>query len=61
MLEVSEQGARGAAASFASLERVGNTFGQRYFEVDHPFIFLVWDYYNGMLLLMGRVEHPEVI
>lgn len=33
----------------------------RYFEVDHPFIFLVWDYYSGMLLLMGRVVTPEVI
>eukprot|EP00095_Tigriopus_kingsejongensis_P008549 maker-scaffold989_size72935-snap-gene-0.9 protein:Tk08549 transcript:maker-scaffold989_size72935-snap-gene-0.9-mRNA-1 annotation:"hypothetical protein DAPPUDRAFT_51792" len=60
VLEVTESGAKGSAATFASLERVG-TFGQKYFEVDHPFIFLVWDYYSGMLLLMGRVIHPESI
>ncbi|XP_037074128.1 leukocyte elastase inhibitor A-like [Pollicipes pollicipes] len=33
----------------------------RYFEVDHPFVFLVWDYYSAMVLLMGRVVHPEPI
>ena len=38
-----------------------STFGQKYFEVDHPFIFMVWDYYSGMFLLMGRVIHPEII
>ncbi|XP_037091177.1 leukocyte elastase inhibitor-like [Pollicipes pollicipes] len=32
-----------------------------YFEVDHPFVFLVWDYYSAMVLLMGRVVHPEPI
>ena len=36
-------------------------FGQKYFEVDHPFIFMVWDYYSGMFLLMGRVIHPDII
>ena len=36
-------------------------FGQKYFEVDHPFIFMVWDYYSGMFLLMGRVMHPNII
>ena len=60
VLEVSEQGARGAAATHASLERI-STLGQKYFEVDHPFLFLVWDYYSGMLLLMGRVLEPEII
>ena len=37
------------------------TFGQKYFEVDHPFIFMIWDYYSGMFLLMGRVIHPDII
>ena len=36
-------------------------FEQKFFEVDHPFIFMVWDYYSGMFLLMGRVIHPDVI
>ena len=57
VMEVSEQGVRGSAATHASVERVG-AFGQEFFEADHPFIFLVWDYYSGMLLLMGRVVHP---
>ena len=38
-----------------------STFGQKYFEVDHPFIFMVWDYYSGMFLLMGRVMNPNII
>ena len=37
------------------------SFGQKYFEVDHPFIFMIWDYYSGMFLLMGRVIHPDII
>ena len=36
-------------------------FGHKYFEVDHPFIFMVWDYYSGMFLLMGRVMNPDII
>lgn len=58
VLEVTEQGAKGSAATFASIER-GGTFGEKHFEVDHAFLFLVWDYYSGMLLLMGRVVRPE--
>jgi serpin B len=38
-----------------------STFGQKYFEVDHPFMFMVWDYYSGMFLLMGRVMNPDII
>jgi len=60
VLEVREKGARGSSATYASVERVG-TLGQRYFEVDHPFVFLIWDYYSGMLLLMGRVTQPDII
>jgi len=58
--EVNEQGARGSAATVATLANRVGTLGQEYFEVDHPFMFLVWDYYSGMILLMGRVLHPDV-
>ena len=34
------------------------SFDEKHFEVDHSFLFLVWDYYSGMLLLMGRVINP---
>lgn len=33
----------------------------KYFEVDHPFVFLVWDYHSAMVLLMGRVVRPEPV
>lgn len=36
-----------------------STFGEKYFEVDHPFLFFLWDYYNGVLLFVGRVTEPE--
>jgi len=59
--ELTEKGAHGVVSqpqrprdSLSSLRR------QNYFEVDHPFMFLIWDYYTGMILLMGRVMHPEV-
>ena len=32
-----------------------------YFEADHPFVFLVWDYFSGMLILMGKVVQPTAI
>ena len=38
-----------------------SALGQKYFEVDHPFIFMIWDYYSGMFLLMGRVLNPDLI
>ena len=57
---MSEQGAKGSAATLATVDRSSNA-RDRYFEVDHPFVFLVWDYYSGMLLLMGRVVRPEVV
>jgi serine protease inhibitor len=70
-MEVTEkqQGAKGSDATTTTTTTTppppppptAGAFGQKYFEVDHPFIFLVWDYYSGMLLLMGRVVHPEVV
>jgi len=58
-LEVTETGAKGAAATAATMDRMDSSFGQRFFEVDHPFLFLAWDYYSGVVLLMGRVVQPE--
>jgi len=61
VVEVTETGAKGAAATAATTDRMDSSFGQHFFEVDHPFLFLAWDYYSGMVLLMGRVENPEAI
>ncbi|XP_046406653.1 leukocyte elastase inhibitor-like [Ischnura elegans] len=57
VLEIREDGAEASAATAAGLERVG-TFGDKYFEVDHPFIFFIWDYRSGIVLFMGRVADP---
>ncbi len=65
-----ENGARGSDAADESTQSDSDgggsnsspsPFGQQYFEVDHPFVFLVWDYYSGMVLLMGRVVTPDVL
>ena len=61
---VTEKGVRGKKVNTedASTKKSNfASFGQKYFEVDHPFIFMVWDYYSGMFLLMGRVMNPNVI
>ena len=34
---------------------------QKFFEVDHPFLYFIWDYYTGTILLIGRVERPIVL
>ncbi len=39
----------------------GKGIFNHYFEADHPFIFIVWDYFSGMILLMGKVVQPEII
>lgn len=51
-----EVGEGGSSAKSTPESKSG--FGQKHFEVDHSFMFLVWDYYSGMLLLMGRVVNP---
>jgi serine protease inhibitor len=34
---------------------------QKFFEVDHPFIYLIWDYFTGSILMIGRVVRPIVL
>ena len=58
LLEVSEDGVEAAAATGSGLNRLG-AFGEKYFEVDHPFVFFLWDYHSGILLFLGRVMAPE--
>jgi serine protease inhibitor len=29
--------------------------------VDHPFIYLIWDYFTGSILMIGRVVKPIVL
>lgn len=58
-LEVSEKGTEGAAATSAGIERFGE-IGE-FFEVNRPFVFLIWDYKKGALLFIGRVTYPEAL
>lgn len=56
-LQVTEKGTEGAAVTSAGIERFGE-IGE-FFEVNRPFIFLIWDYKRGALLFIGRVTYPE--
>ncbi|XP_069180562.1 leukocyte elastase inhibitor [Procambarus clarkii] len=58
--EVVERGEDWTAPSASGGHQVG-TFGDKYFEVDHPFIFFVWDYIGSAVVLMGRVVTPVPI
>jgi len=48
----------GSSVTKSTISTSSSTFSEKQFEVDHSFLFLVWDYYSGMLLLMGRVTNP---
>ena len=56
-MEVTEQGGEAGARETSSV----GILRQKYFEVDHPFLYFVWDYFTGTLLLMGRVEQPALL
>lgn len=60
VVEVTEGGENNTHAQDSRGEQVG-TFGDKYFEVDHPFVFFVWDYRASSVLVMGRVVSPEPI
>ncbi|KAK8724342.1 hypothetical protein OTU49_011340, partial [Cherax quadricarinatus] len=58
--EVVEEGDDWSPPQVPGGDQVG-TFGDKYFEVDHPFIFFVWDYIGSSVVLMGRIVTPEPI
>ena len=58
MLEIREEGAKGYAITATEIERTHDV-GAKYFEVNRPFLFLIWDYHSGALLFIGRVANPE--
>ncbi|XP_063880894.1 leukocyte elastase inhibitor-like [Scylla paramamosain] len=60
VVEVREAGENNTHAQDSRGDQVG-TFGDKYFEVDHPFVFFVWDYRVSSVLVMGRVVSPEPI
>ena len=39
--------------------RVG-VLKQKYFEVDRAFIYFIWDYFSGTIILIGRVTKPII-
>ena len=55
-MEVREA-ARPGSREASKPRRVG-VLKQKYFEVDRAFIYFVWDYYTGTLILIGRVSRP---
>ena len=57
-LEIGEDGVEATGNTMSGLNRIG-AFGEKYFEVDHPFVFFLWDYHSGILLFLGRVTTPE--
>lgn len=37
------------------------TFGEQHFQVDHPFLFFIWDYFQSYIVMIGRVTHPNAL
>lgn len=58
VIELHERGAQAAAITATEIQRTHDVVG-KYFEVNRPFIFLIWDYQSGGLLFIGRVAFPE--
>lgn len=54
VLELTETGAEAAAASAVSVAR-----SLRIFEVQQPFLFLLWDRQHNFPVFMGRVYNPK--
>ena len=55
-IEVQEGGTPGISESQKN-KKVG-VLKQKYFEVDRAFIYFIWDYFTGSIILIGRVTKP---
>ena len=55
-IEVQEGGTPGMSKSQEN-KKVG-VLKQKYFEVDRAFIYFIWDYFTGSIILIGRVTEP---
>jgi len=60
-VDVNEEGTEAAAATAVVIQRAMAPVGPPVpvFRADHPFIFLIQDDETGLILFIGRVEHPE--
>jgi len=61
-VDVNEEGTEAAAATAVVIQRAMAPAGPLpvpVFRADHPFLFLIQDDETGLILFMGRVEHPE--
>jgi serpin B len=61
-VDVNEEGTEAAAATAVVVQRAMVPMGQPpipVFRADHPFLFLIQEDESGLILFIGRVEHPE--
>lgn len=57
-IEVNEQGSEAAALTRAiMMKSMPHRIPDPVFNVDHPFLFAIFDIRNSMLLFMGRISH----
>ncbi|MBN1150631.1 serpin family protein, partial [candidate division WOR-3 bacterium] len=58
-IAVDEEGTEAAAATAVVMERTSSAPVQRiYFKADRPFIYVIRERENGLVLFMGRVLDP---
>jgi len=58
-IEVNEDGTEAAAATvIVAVTEAAMPLPELEVKVDHPFIFAIYDRYNGMILFLGRVMNP---
>ena len=57
-MEVNEGGIPGMSKS--EEKRNVGVLKQKYFEVDRAFIYFIWDYFTGSIILIGRVTRPII-